>query len=140
MRQSMLSAALCAALLGLTVAAMPACAQDQAKPAQPQGFPDLVAGLKAEPGCLGVETARTDSGKQVIFAWFKDKAAAMHWYGSQMHQDVMNKFLPSTNRREPMSLIKDNSGPIMVIASITPNEKAKVGQMPISQIAIELYA
>ena len=30
----------------------------------PGGFPDLVAGLKATPGCLGVETARTASGKQ----------------------------------------------------------------------------
>jgi hypothetical protein len=35
-------------------------------------FPDLVGPLKATPGCLGVETARTASGKMVIFAWFED--------------------------------------------------------------------
>lgn len=35
-------------------------------------FPDLVAALKKSPGCLGVETARTASGKAVIFAWFED--------------------------------------------------------------------
>lgn len=34
------------------------------------GFPDLVSGLKATPGCLGVETARTASGKEVILARF----------------------------------------------------------------------
>ena len=34
-------------------------------------FPDLVGPLKATPGCLGVETARTASGKMVIFAWFR---------------------------------------------------------------------
>ncbi|MDT4898958.1 MAG: hypothetical protein QOH25_4035 [Acidobacteriota bacterium] len=48
--------------------------QDQKR--EGRGFPDLVAGLKATPGCLGVETARTDSGKSVIFAWFEDKKAA----------------------------------------------------------------
>jgi hypothetical protein len=36
----------------------------------PAGFPDLVGGLKATPGVLGVDTARTTSGKMVIFAWF----------------------------------------------------------------------
>jgi hypothetical protein len=43
----------------------------QKRPAQ-RGFPDLklVEGLQATPGCLGVETARTAGGKQVIFAWF----------------------------------------------------------------------
>ena len=53
----------------------------EAAPAQHQkgGFPDLVAGLKATPGCLGVETARTTSGKAVIFAWFENKRAVLRW-------------------------------------------------------------
>src|ERR1044071_9190060 len=50
------------------------------------GFPDLVGGLKATPGCLGVETAKTASGKTVIFAWFEDKKALLKWYYSAPHQ------------------------------------------------------
>ena len=36
--------------------------------------PDLVGGLKGTKGCLGVETARLSSGKNVIFAWFSFRA------------------------------------------------------------------
>src|SRR5262245_24256612 len=56
----------------------------------PQGMPDLVAGLKATPGCLGVELARTQSGKQAIFAWFENKQAALKWYYSTTHQTAMH--------------------------------------------------
>ena len=37
------------------------------------GFPNVVDAVKAAPGCLGVETAQTASGKRVIFAWFESK-------------------------------------------------------------------
>ena len=43
-------------------------------------FPDLVGGLQAIEGVLGVETAQTVSGKQVIFAWFESKEAVLRWY------------------------------------------------------------
>lgn len=66
---------------------MPALAAGQAQ--------DLVAALKATPGCLGVETARTGSGKQVIFAWFENKDAEV----------------PS-------------SGPVLAVASLTPAPNA----------------
>lgn len=115
-------------------------AQDTQRAQRTLGFPNLIEGLKAEPGCLGVETAQTSTGKSVIFAWFKDKAAVMHWYGSKMHQDAMNQFFPAPSRREPLSMIKENSGPLMVIASITPSKDQQVGTMPISQIAIEIYS
>ena len=51
------------------------------------GFPDLVGALKATPGVFGVETARTQSGKQVIFAWFENKKAALTWY-IQRHASI----------------------------------------------------
>src|SRR5689334_13528256 len=35
--------------------------------------PDFIAALNASPGCLGVESAMTMSGKRAVFAWFKDK-------------------------------------------------------------------
>jgi hypothetical protein len=100
----------------------------------------MVAAIRATPGCLGVETARTASGKNVIFAWFKDKKAVVAWYESGMHQKLMTRF-PDREDREPLSMVPDNTGPILVIASVTPGEKPQVEgtTMPISQIAIELY-
>jgi hypothetical protein len=117
-------------------------AQDQ--PGQKKeggGFPDLVAGLKATPGCLGVETARTDSGKSVIFAWFEDKKAALKWYYSGMHQGAMKGFFPGHKADAPLKNVADESGPILAIASITMTDKPryKESSLPISQIAIELY-
>ena len=54
-------------------------AQAPAPQGQPGGLPDLIGMLKATPGVLGVDAARTVSGKQVIFAWFEDKQAAVNW-------------------------------------------------------------
>lgn len=107
-----------------------------------EGFPDLVSGLKAIEGCLGVETARTQSGKQVIFAWFKDKASVLRWYHSDMHQGAMRQFFPNQQYRPPLAEVPDDIGPIMAIASITFSDKARVDAttLPISQIAIELYS
>ena len=106
-----------------------------------KGFPDLVAGLKATPGCLGVETARTASGKAVIFAWFEDKKAALAWYSSDTHRQVMKRFLPDfRSGRKPLADVPDDSGPILAIASVTPNDKpTKDDPSPFRQIAIELY-
>ena len=107
-----------------------------------KGFPDLVAGLKATPGCLGVETARTASGKQVIFAWFEDKKAVLKWYYSDTHQQVMKRFFPGQEYSKPLKAVPDNGGPIMAIASITFAAKPRFKEtpLPISQISIELYA
>jgi hypothetical protein len=106
-----------------------------------KGFPDLIGALKASPGCLGVETAKTDSGKQVIFAWFEDKKAALAWYYSDTHQEVMKRFFPNAQRPgKPLADVPDDSGPIMAIASITLKDKpTKENPLPFAQIAIELY-
>lgn len=105
------------------------------------GFPDLVGALKATPGCLGVETAKTDSGKQVIFAWFEDKKAALKWYYSDTHQALMKRFFPNAKgARKPLEDVSEDSGPIMAVASITLNAKpTKDNPLPFKQIAIELY-
>ena len=105
------------------------------------GFPDLVAGLKATPGCLGVETARTATGKQVIFAWFENKKAVLNWYYSDMHRSVAKQFLPNATEGTPMADVPDDGTPIMAIASLTFAQQSDSGVTapPISQIAIELY-
>ncbi len=111
------------------------------KKAPDPGLPDLVGALKKSPGCLGVETAQTGSGKQVIFAWFKDKKAVLKWYYSDLHKDLMKRFVPASEYPRPLKDVADESGPIMVIASITPAKKPQFEgtPLPISQIAIELY-
>ena len=107
-----------------------------------KAIPDLVAALKVAPGCLGVETAATSSGKQVIFAWFEDKKAVVKWYYSDVHKQVMKELTPGITNPNPLKEIAEDSGPIMVIASVTFAKEGKFKQvaLPISQIAIELYA
>jgi len=109
----------------------------------PQGGPDIVASLKATPGVLGVEAARTQSGKQAIFAWFENKQAVVGWFYSDAHQELMRRFTPGASTgRKPLADIPDNTGPILAIASLTYADQPQLPgvQLPISQIAIELYA
>ena len=105
------------------------------------GFPDLVGALKASPGCLGVETARTSSGKNVIFAWFENKEAVRKWYYSDTHLKAMKMGVPGSTLSEPLKGVPDNIGPVMVIASLTVGDKPPAPGMTIalSQISIEMY-
>jgi hypothetical protein len=109
---------------------------------QSGGFPDLVSGLKATPGCLGVETAQTSSGKSVIFAWFENKQAVLNWYNGDMHQALLDRF--SNGRRRPGGPLAGvpDEGPVLAIASITMPKPPADGDLRAAtmQIAIELYA
>jgi hypothetical protein len=97
--------------------------------------------LKATPGCLGVEVARTGSGKQVIFAWFENKKAVLAWYYSDTHRAAQKMFAPGSPDRTPLALIADDDQPILAVASLTPSTAppSAAMPMPVSQIAIELY-
>ncbi len=117
-------------------------AQAKARPGgDPFGGIDLVKGLKETPGCLGVEAARTQSGKNVIFAWFKDKESVIAWFESDAHQKAMFSFSNGPSDREPLAEVPDGTGPILVVASITFSDKPSVPgvRLPISQISMELY-
>ena len=140
-KPSLVANALAVVVLGSFLASSLAAQSEAGASGQDPGFPDLVAAVKATPGCLGVETARTGSGKEVIFAWFEDKQAALKWYYSDTHQAVMKQFLPGTKRSgKPLADVPDDSGPIMVVASVTLNEKRTTETpQPFKQIAIELY-
>jgi hypothetical protein len=113
-------------------------------PAVPGGLPDLVGALKATPGVLGVDAGQMMSGKQVIFAWFENKQAVLNWYNSDVHRKLMNGFSSGGRRPDgPLAGIKDDSGPILTIASITMDPAVmRSGDYKgaTSQIAIELYA
>lgn len=128
-----------ALLLGALLMTPPVLAQRAQE--QSAGAPDLVAALKATPGCYGVETARTSSGKQVIFAWFENKKALLDWYYSPVHQRLMSQFFPTAPERTPMAAVQDDGRPILAVASLTMTDKpaSTITSLPISQIAIELY-
>jgi hypothetical protein len=106
------------------------------------GFPDLVGGLKATPGVLGVDTARTSSGKMVIFAWFENKKAVLNWYYSEMHQQLVKKYSGGHTRPSgPMTGVPDDV-PVLAVASVTMSQPPAAGDDPLAatmQIAIELY-
>lgn len=100
----------------------------------------LIEGLKASPGCLGVETAQTSSRKNVIIAWFKDAPAARQWYYNPVHQRMMGTVEGANDDKQPLEHVPDKV-PVMVMASITFSDKPEIEgiPMPIKQIAIELY-
>ena len=127
-----------ALVLGVLVVAPALMAGQQPSAPPPSVFPDLVPALKATEGCLGVETARTASGKQVIFAWFENKKAVLRWYNSGVHLASMRVVgaAPSPN---PMAGVPED-GPVLAIASLTLAGQPQDGALPgVSQIAIELY-
>jgi len=105
----------------------------------------LVKGLQSTPGCLGVDGGEMSSGKNVIIAWFENKAAAKRWYYSDTHQYVIKGLVKDDEmgkEKEPLAHVKDEQTPVMVIASITFSDRPHFDglDLPISQIAIELYA
>ena len=130
-------------VLGLVIFG-PALVAGQTKVAPPQavgGLPDLVGALKATPGVIGVETARTSTGKNVIFAWFENKKAVLAWYYSDTHRSLQKMFAPGSPARTPMADIPDDDSPVLAIASLTPSTAPPTGdsRIPVTQIAIELY-
>jgi hypothetical protein len=112
--------------------------------APPNPLMALPEAIKATPGCLGVETAQTASGKMVIFAWFENKKAALAWYYSQTHQMLVKMGGGSTRPQGPMADVPDDGKPIMAIASVIlarPQDGIpQSGLPPVTQISIELYA
>jgi hypothetical protein len=144
-RELAFAAALVAAILspGVMLALAQAPAGAPAQGAAAQQMPDLIAALTGTPGVLGVEAARTMSGKQVLFAWFENKQAVLNWYYSPTHQGVMRMFTHgASSGRTPLAAVADDSGPILTVASLTMTDTPQVDgvRLPVSQIAIELYA
>lgn len=108
----------------------------------PAFFPNVVAAVRATPGCLGVETGQTSSGRRVIFAWFESKRALIGWYRSDVHQRAMKAVFPNqVFDREPLPDLAEDNGPILAIVSVklaeSPNQNGS--SSPISSIGIELY-
>jgi len=114
-----------------------------ARAQSPQGgFAHVINAARAHPGCLGVETGQTSSGKRIIFAWFENKKALVAWYHSDVHQKAMKTAFPNqTWDREPLPDLPEDSGPILAIVSLklldTPGPGAT--SLPIASIGIELY-
>ena len=126
---------LSAALATFCAWSTPALAQAPAA-----GFPNVVGALKTTPGCLGVETAQTASGRQVIFAWFDGKKAIVDWYHSDVHQRAMKSVFPNTTfDRQPLPELPEDTGTILAIVSVKFAETSEDRLRAISSIGIELY-
>jgi hypothetical protein len=129
--------------LGLLAPTLLNSSQVQKQAQTVQDFPDLGKGLIETAGCLGVQSFTVNAGKTfVISAWFKNRKAMEAWYYSKMHQDAMAKFFPGMGTdKKPFAQFKDPNAPLLVIASVTPGDKA-IGHgsnLAVSQIAIEGY-
>ncbi len=136
MMQRAMMIGVCAAFLVLSGLGQPQQPQDQA-----QGFArQLIDGLKATEGCLGVDAAQFQSGKNTIVAWFENKAAVERWYMSPTHQFMMRAVGADPGARAPLEHVTDEKAPVMVMASITMGGENPIpGPVPFSQISIELY-
>src|SRR5215468_9328851 len=113
----------------------------RAQSPQPR-FAALLDAARAHPGCLGIDTGQTTSGKQVIFAWFENKAALVTWYKSDAHQKAMKVAFPNrTFNREPLPDTPDNTGQILAIVSLQMKDSSVPDEtgLPIATIGIELY-
>lgn len=149
--RSLLSSILTASLLfaaGAGLAQMQSPPAKAAPPAQQEArggfnFEVLVRGLQSTPGCLGTEVAQFQSGKLAIFAWFENKAAARRWYDHPAHKGAMRGFFSDAELsgadHVPLAHIADDAGPLMVIATLTPNREGGPGKPPLAQISIEHY-
>ena len=127
-------------VVSLALAGLCAWANTAAAQAPSAGFPSVINALKAAPGCLGVETGQTSSGRQVIFAWFEGKQALVDWYHSDIHQRAMKRVFPDrTFDRQPLPDLPDDTGPILAIVSVKFAEAAEDTPRAISSIGIELY-
>jgi len=105
----------------------------------PSGFPRVVDALKQAPGCLGVDTGQTASGRQVIFAWFEGKKALVDWYHSEPHQRAMKTAFPNADvERQPLPDLPDDTGAILAIVSVKFSATGDAGPR-MSSIGIELY-
>jgi hypothetical protein len=141
--QTLFRETMAALLLAAFIFAPGVVAFAQAPEAASNPLMNLPKLIQATPGCLGVETAMTQSGKMVIFAWFENKKAALAWYYSQTHQALTKMAGGGTSQRVPMADVPDDGRPIMTIASVTLSRPQsgipQTGLPPVSQIAIELY-
>ncbi len=128
------------------VYATAAYAQTPRGPLGPGALADMINAVKAHPGCLGVETGQTASGKRIIFAWFEDKKSLIAWYRSEIHQRAVKTAYPDQKfdfDREVLTDLPEGSGPILAIVSLklfdTPRPGADATSASISSIGIELY-
>lgn len=95
---------------------------------------EMVAAMKAMPGCLGVELANTQSGKRVIMAWFENKAALKAWYDHEVHRKAMDtvELAAEGDQREPLDGVREDSGPLLAVAAMVVGPKGQ-------DLSIEVY-
>lgn len=77
----------------------------------------IVDAIHEVDGSMGVHTARTHDGVELILAWFENRDAVLGWFEHPYHR----KLLREAGRDEDgiaAQHFSDDSGPILVIASV----------------------
>lgn len=77
----------------------------------------ITQSLASLEGTLGVHTARSHDGTELILAWFRDRQAVLDWFNHPYHR----KLLRDAGRPEDGVAAEhfgDDVGPILVIASV----------------------
>ncbi len=102
----------------------------------------LMAAAAQTPGFLGADVAQTQTGKGVIFVWFKNKDAVLAFYNNPVHQEAITRSGAERSYGKPMEGISNEDGPIMVVASAKPGkpDPAHPDVEPKVELAIEMYA
>lgn len=129
--------------IGTSAGAVALAEAESAAVAQPENDMGqrLAEGLRGIEGCLGVDLAQWESGKNTICAWFENKAAVERWYYSETHKGFMGALGARAGDAGPMRHV-DTDGPIMVMATISFDGPPALpaSRIPFSQISIELFS
>ncbi len=96
--------------------------------------------MKSTKGCLGVQSAKAEDGKSILFAWFENREAVLRWYHHRAHREIVEKYFGDEKLRKPLEGIKEHKGPVLVVASMTESDKPTKPFTAFSQLSIELYA
>ncbi|MBL9150750.1 MAG: hypothetical protein JNM94_18845 [Phycisphaerae bacterium] len=101
-------------------------------------IPTTLAALRQSPGCLSAEAGQVGQ-KRAIFAMFRDKAATVEWYRSSAHQTLVDQVrFYRQGEHDPLAHVPDGTGPILVIASMTPTNPDTHGGSS-QLLAVELF-
>lgn len=80
----------------------------------------LIEAIESVEGNLGVKTARSHDGNELILAWFEDREAVLRWFNHSYHR----KLLRDAGRPEDGVAAEhfgNKVGPILVLASVAYN-------------------
>lgn len=81
----------------------------------------LVSAIESVEGNLGVHTARTHDGVELIMSWFENRDAVLRWFHHPYHRQLLRE-AGRTEDNIAAEYFGNHFGPILVIASVAYND------------------